>query len=590
MNLFQPPQPLPLSLRYYQREAIDAAYDFLRRRKDNPCIVLPTGAGKTPVMAQLCHDVVSRWNGRVIVLSHVKELIEQTSKTLSEWFPDLNVGVYSAGLNKRDTKSDVLVAGIQSIYKRGLQIAGSNPFNIVLVDEAHRIPTEGEGMYRQLLKDLAVASPRIRVIGLTATPYRLKGGYVCGPDHFLNDICYEAGVKELIAKGYLCPLVSKQSVHSVDSDQLGTRNGEFRAEDLSQAFDGDEVVEQACDEIVKRTLERKSIIIFCCDVKHAEHVQQCLHEMTEEQIGLVTGDSSDRDETIDAFKKGRIRFLVNVNVLTEGFDARQVDCVVLLRSTLSPGLYYQMVGRGLRTHDAKADCLVLDFGGNVLRHGCIDAIQIKSGTVGSGDKPSKVCEQCQEVVGAGYQICPVCGHEFPQREERGPNHEARSYDTPITTDQIKGIRWEISEVCYYEHVKRGADEGTPRTMRVDYFAKFEKVCSEWVCIEHEGWAREKALQWWSERCGLPMPDTAAEAAQLGQAGAIAAPIAIHTHKLPGEKFTNIIKYELGEIPNPSTMVEVEDEWGQVTLVRQPGEDDEVYEPSYDWIDVDELPF
>lgn len=558
-SLFAMSKPQTLELRYYQREAIDAAYDHLRKRSDNPCIVLPTGAGKTPVMATLCNDTATRWNGRVLVLAHVKELIEQTAETITRFYPELKVGVYSAGLGRRETRANVLVAGIQSVHKKVLALAGSDPFKLVVVDEAHRIPTTGDGMYRNLLNDLSIANPKTRVIGLTATPYRLKGGWVCGADHFLNDICYEAGVRELIAKGYLCPLVSKQPRHAVDASAIKVRGGEFAARSLSEAFDSDSVVDMAVAEIAEQTANRKSVLVFCCDVSHAEHVSEAIAEVTGQECGLVTGEQgqSDRDRTINAFKSGRMKYLVNVNVLTEGFDARQVDCVALLRSTLSAGLYYQMVGRGLRTHEDKGDCLVLDFGGNVMRHGCVDAIKVKTPSSGGPfEPPARECPECHEIVSAFYRNCTACGHEFVIVENLGgPNHDPTAAEIPITSDQIKPVEYEISEVGYAEHRKAGAGEDAPRTMRVTYYDGLSAVADEWVCLEHGGIAGERAFSWWSARSDDEMPATVDEAARLGRLGRIAEPTKIAVLKPPGERFKRITKYWMGPKPEPGEVPE-----------------------------------
>ena len=187
-------------LRLYQQEAIDAVYRHLRERDDNPCVVIPTGGGKTPVMATICCDAVSKWGGRVLILAHVKELLEQTAGTLSRIAPDLDVGVYSAGLKRRDTDHPVIVAGIQSVCQRACEL---DRFDLILVDECHLLPSDGEGMYRTFLANARIVNPRVRLIGLTATPYRLKTGMLCGPDNLLNDICYEVGIEELITQEYL---------------------------------------------------------------------------------------------------------------------------------------------------------------------------------------------------------------------------------------------------------------------------------------------------------------------------------------------------------------------------------------------------
>ncbi len=213
-------------LRPYQEAAICAVYEFLRTKMMNPCIVAPTGCGKSLLIATICHDAVTKWSGRVLVLAHVKELLEQTASTLRRIAPDLEVGVYSAGLGKRDTNKAVIVAGIQSVYKKACDL---DRFDLIIVDECHLLPPDGEGMYQTFFRDAKVVNPNVRLIGLTATPYRLKSGMLCGPKNLLNEVCYEIGVKELIEQGFLCPLKSKSGRHKVDCGGLHVRAGEFVA-------------------------------------------------------------------------------------------------------------------------------------------------------------------------------------------------------------------------------------------------------------------------------------------------------------------------------------------------------------------------
>lgn len=375
-------------LRYYQRDAVDSVYKFCEDNPGrNPCVVLPTGAGKTHVLVQICKDVQS-WQGRVLILAHVKELLGQAADKLRA-VSSLDVGIFSAGLKRRDTENDIIVAGVQSVYSKGLELCGSRPFNLVIVDEAHRIPTDGEGMYCQLLQDLQKANPKVRVIGLTATPYRTGQGYVCGDDHFLNEVCYEADIKELIAGGYLCSLSSKKSLQEVDMSGVRKSGGDFNSGEMEDRFNDDEKVKPAVDEICKYTADRKKVLIFCCGIAHATNVAAVLDQLQPGSVRLVTSEHSGRDGAIEAFKQGKAKYLVNVNCLTEGFDATAIDCVVLLRATVSPGLYYQMVGRGLRIDPSKKDCLVLDFGGNVQRHGTLDNLKISKKGKGSGKLASR---------------------------------------------------------------------------------------------------------------------------------------------------------------------------------------------------------
>ncbi|NLE59575.1 MAG: DNA helicase, partial [Planctomycetes bacterium] len=259
-------------------------------------------------------------------------------------------------------------------------------------------------MYQTFVADAKVVNPHVRLIGLTATPYRMKSGMLCGPDNLLNDVCFEVGVKELIAQGYLCPLRTKAGRRKVDTSGLHVRAGEFVGSEVEDLMDTDELVGAACREIIELAADRRAVLIFAASVAHADHVKTTLERLTGEECGLVTGDTAtpERDGLIARFKGERLatnlfgdtapplKYLVNINVLTTGFDAPNVDCVVLLRPTASPGLYYQCVGRGFRLHPDKADCLVLDYGGNILRHGPVDAIRIVDREVGGGgDAPAK---------------------------------------------------------------------------------------------------------------------------------------------------------------------------------------------------------
>ena len=562
-----------ISLRPYQADAITAVYDHLRRRDDHPCVVIPTAGGKTPVMASICRDAVTQWNGRVLILAHVKELLEQAVEKLHAMAPDLwmQIGVYSAGLKSRDTDHPIIVAGIQSVHRRAAELGA---FDLILLDEAHMLPPDGEGMYRTFLAEARKENPNVRLVGLTATPYRMTTGMICGPDNLLNHVCYEVGVRELIVQGFLCPLKTKAGMRKVDTSALHLRGGEFIAGEVEAMMDDEIVVRSACREIVEHTRDRHSVLIFSAGVEHALHVQRVLAEMRQE-CGFVCGETLpfERTETLDRFKSGQLKYLVNVNVLTTGFDAPNIDCVALLRPTNSPGLYYQMVGRGFRLHPSKENCLVLDFGGNILRHGPVDALQLKDRASGNGEAPAKECPQCQAVIHASYSVCPECGHEFPppQREK----HEREASTAGVLSGEVTENEFAVMETHYAIHVKRDAPDDHPRTMRVDYRVGFNDYRSEWVCFEHTGYARGKAQVWWAARSHEPFPETIERAVAICDAGGVAPTLAITVRSVAGEKYDRIVKHRLGAIPP-----------------RMDGSDerDDSNLPEYAGIPADEVPF
>jgi len=560
-----------MQLRDYQQQAVDAVYDYLRNKDGNPCIVCPTGSGKSLLMSTIAYDAVTKWSGRVLILAHVKELLEQTAATIRRIAPDLSVGVYSAGLNSRDTEESVIIAGIQSVYTRAEELGH---FDLVIIDEAHLIPPDGEGMYQTFLTAMREINPHIRLIGLTATPYRMKSGMLCGPDNLLNDICYEIGVKELIEQKYLCPLKTKGGRSKVDCSNLHIRAGEFVSSEVEELMDNADLVASACREIILQTKDRHSVLIFAASVAHAEHVKETITKFSGSECGLVTGDtpSAERDvllkrfkgETVDKNLFGdalpQLKFLVNVNVLTTGFDAPNVDCIVLLRPTASPGLYYQMTGRAFRLHESKQDALVLDYGGNILRHGPVDAIAVKEGREGQkGVAPMKECPECQTIMHAAIKICPDCGYVFPEPEKK---HETEASEAGILSGGMEDTEYAVWDVYYSVHTKKGANAWTPKTMRVEYCVGLNHYFSEWVCPEHDGWARKRFEKWWLERTNDPLPETAEEAVDIANAGGLAMPVAITVRKIPGEKFDRIIKQELGEIPEGIGMIMANtDAWG-----------------------------
>ena len=241
--------------------------------------------------------------------------------------------------------------------------------------------------------------------------------------------------------------------------------------------------------------------------------------------------------------------MVNIGVLTTGFDAPNIDCVAMLRPTKSPGLYYQMTGRGFRPHPGKEDCLVLDFGGNVLRHGPVDAIQVRAqrGHNGNGVvRTQKECPACQSIVPAGTAECPDCGHQLIVA--RRIHHDAKPADAEILakpTDEYLAVQ----KVEYSVHTKRDGTPDDPKTLRVDYTIGWNRVASEWICVGHTGYAREKAETWWRQRSHASVPETAEEAVILAEAGALAETKEIIVRHDPRKRYPKITRHVVGDRPS-----------------------------------------
>ncbi len=540
-----------MELRRYQRDAVEAVYRHLRERDDQPCVVIPTAGGKSLVIATICRDAVQRWQGRVLLVTHVRELIEQNVDKIVRIAPDLAplIGINSAGLGQRDTAHPIIAAGIQSIYQRADELGH---FDLALVDECHLLPADGDGMYLSFFAAARRINPHLRVIGFTATPYRLSSGMICAPANVLNHVCYEVGVRALIDQGFLAPLVAKAGQAKVDTARLSVRGGEFVAGEAEALMDHEQLVASACHEIVSHTVTRKAVLIFAAGIRHGRHVARVLGELTGATVGQVYGDTLafERDETLAQFRDGRLKYLVNVGVLTTGFDAPNIDCIVLLRPTNSTGLYIQMLGRGFRLHPGKKDCAVLDFAGNVLRHGPVDAVEVNEEHGGRGAAPgeppkAEECPTCRALLPRGTDVCPQCSYLFPPPQV---THDARAAAAAVLAPTGSVTEYDVEDTQYLVHQKRDAPPGTPRTLRVDYRVGFHRFCSEWVCFEHHGWARHKAATWWRQRSRALVPETVEEAVQLAHAGAVAATRRITVRRLAGERFDRIIAHTLAAVP------------------------------------------
>ena len=565
-----------LELRDYQRDAKTALYDFLRTKKTNPCIVIPTAGGKSLCIASVAADAVNLWHGRVLILAHVKELVDQNAKEITNICPDLPVGVYSAGLDRRDTTEPVIVAGIQSIYNK---IDQFEPFDLVMVDEVHMVPPDGEGRYQTFLTAAKARNPNLRMVGWTATPFRTQGGLICKPENLFNEIAYEANVKDLIDAGYISKITAKSGVANADLDHLHIRAGEFVAEDVEKAMGEDRLVSTACREIVEKTRERKACLIFCTSVAHCQKVAAEITRCSGEECAIVTGDTSPekREEIIRRLKGEEVqvdlfgtklpplKYCCNVAVMTTGTNIRRLDTIVLLRPTASAGLFIQMVGRGFRLspETGKTECLVLDYGKNVERFGPIDAISVKEPPSGGNHEPlAKVCPQCRALVPLSVMLCKECGYQFPASNKERKSHEAHAANVPILSGEVVVESYDVLDATFQVWTKRTAGPNDPRTVRVTYRCKNSEApagtifdsgalfFSEWVCPEHTGYARSKFEKWWAARASseFSMPDRAEDVCEADFMGFLRKVERITVKRVAGKSYPEMVGYEFGSFP------------------------------------------
>jgi DNA repair protein RadD len=487
-----------LTLRRYQEEALHELFVFWRNGGGNPLIEMATGLGKSVVIAFLVKQLLTDHpEMRVLITAPNRELIDQDIQELLRVWPEAPMGINCDGLDQRDTDTQILFVLVNSVYRNPKALGNRD---LIIVDESHFIPHHEQGMYRATIDVLRELVPDLRVVGLTATPFRLDSGHLCkGEGRIFDSIVYEYGIAQGIRDGWLSPLSSKATRSTIDVSGVGKRGGEFIADQLEAAAIQGDIVVRACNELAGYKGCRRAWLIYCVGIKHAEMVRDELR-VRGVDCEMVLGETpaAERDRIIEDFRAGRLTAIVSVMVLSYGFNVPHVDLIAMLRPTMSTGLYVQQVGRGTRKAEGKTNCLILDFANNVRRHGPVDAVevQIDDRERTKGEAPVKTCPSCREIVMLAVKECPCCGHVFPGREI---SHRPIADTAEILTNQRKRSDWiEVEDFNCFYHAKE-----TP-SLKVSYQCGYERH-SKWVCLEHQGWARIFAEKWWRQMTGGEQP-------------------------------------------------------------------------------------
>lgn len=355
-------------LRDYQQQAVQNVVHFFQKSSEPAMVVLPTGAGKSLVIAELARIA----KGRVLVLAHVKELVEQNHEKYTSY--GLEAGIFSASLGKKDRTQKAIFGSVQSIARTDDSFF--DDFSIVIIDECHRIAEEGSTQYQEVIQKLKNKNSNLKILGLTATPYRLGLGWIyefssagevkSTQKRFFKQCVYELPLSYMIKNKFLTPPVKVDiPVTCYDFSDLKTKNDHYSSADIEEILKNQNrltplIIKNIID--ITEKYDRKGVMIFSSTVKHAEEIMQYLPK---DQARIVLGDTEihQRDQIVEDFKNKKFKYLVNVSVLTTGFDAPHVDVIAILRPTESNSLYQQIIGRGLRLSGDKKDCYVLDYTG-----------------------------------------------------------------------------------------------------------------------------------------------------------------------------------------------------------------------------------
>lgn len=492
------------NLRYFQQNACKGLHVSMHKN-EKPYASLFTGLGKSLVLAALTNRYVNEGK-RVLQLVPRMELVEQNEREALEYLnmPEA-IGIVCGQLNRREKHKQVVIAMASSFVNMRMN---AGKFDYCLIDECHRLRFKEngtKGIYQKIIEALTYINPDIKVCGVTGTPYRLDQGdlheetWKTKP-YFTTkvyDSAIEPGLKKLIEEGYLSHIETLNSSVRVNLDGVKKSGDDYNQTEAGVKFDA--IINDAVEDMRQhfKTHNIRTAVIFASSIANANHILNAWGD--DSTMRIISGESSKqgRKNALEWLKNGSgCRYIVNVNLLTEGFDYRALECVVLLRATISPGLLIQMVGRVIRPHDDKVHGYLIDYGTNIerLTHGGIESIKIP--VVGEKKEkiPTKECTAVNEGVYCGEQNnlsakkCKKCKAEFISESEDG-NYSMRTRAEALKAKQEETFDYDVHEV-YFEHYQK--DE-TPIIKMLFYDENVSLLHTEYICLEHQGSARGLAI-------------------------------------------------------------------------------------------------
>lgn len=502
--------------RWYQTEAVNALFNYFERNDGNPIIALPTGSGKSYVISMFLYSVLFHYpNQRIIVGTHVKELVQQDFDDFISIWPDAPAGVFSAGLGRKDMFQPITFAGIASIVNV-IDIFGH--IDLLIIDECHLLGPNADGMYMRLIAQLRLKNPKLKVIGLTATAWRTGMGLLTNGDIFTDivyDICNIPGFKRLFADGHLVPPRAKRTDTEFDFGGVKIVNGDFSKSGMNEVSAHAETTWKALNESLNKNPDRICRLVFCTGIDHSLLAADMLRHLGLRVAAVHSKMSAkDRDDIILAYRNGELDALTNNGIATTGLNIKQIDHIVMLRGTMSVGLWVQMLGRGTRPYETdgyiKSDCIVSDHAGNARRLGPIDDPFIpKLKGKSAGDAPVKICPACDTYNHASARICDYCGEPFQIKV----GYKASAYeDVLVRSDMPVFETFSVFHVFYTQHIKREAKPTDKPSLKATYNCGVRSFI-EFIPIET---FRKRASDWWRQRFqgSESVPETVSAAMNL----------------------------------------------------------------------------
>lgn len=415
-----------MRLRPRQKAFVERSVSALNARR-NTLGVAPTGAGKTIMLSAVTGESIKDSDAKVCILAHRDELTAQNRAKFERVVP--NVGTSVVDAYEKSWGGQVTFAMVPTLA-RSSNLDGMPRLDLLVIDEAHHAVAAS---YRRIIDRVRDANPEARVFGVTATPNR---GDRKGLREVFDNVADQISLGELIASGHLVPPRTFVIDVGVQDELKSVRktSSDFDMSEVANIMDRAPVTEEVIRHWKEKAGDRQTVI-FCSTVEHAAHVRDAF-QAAGISAALIHGEmpSETRKSVLADYAGGKIRVIVNVAVLTEGWDHPPTSCVVLLRPSSYKSTMIQMVGRGLRTVDpeefpgvVKTDCIVLDFGTSSLIHGTLEQDVDLDGKTSSGEAPTKACPSCGADIPLASSECPICGDAFDE-EEGGPGVTA----TPLS--------------------------------------------------------------------------------------------------------------------------------------------------------------
>ncbi len=543
-----------MQLRDYQHEMVDTVFDYICNKAGNPVVSAPGGVGKSLAMNAIMRRAVEEYPGtRVMSLVHDAKIIEQNYKSMKAFWPKASVGIYSSGLKRRDTQHPIIYAGIQSVAKRAHEFG---KIHIVVIDEADMVSPKETTLYQKFIDALKAVNPKLKVIGFTATAYRMGVGCLTELelwDEVVLDLTKGDRFNQFVDEGFLKPLITKKACVEADVTNIAMKGNDFDEKSMQEAVDTDELNEAVISECIRYGSDRNHWLVFASGVKHGHKLAKLFNSKGVPAIMLSGEDSmEDREHGEADFRDGKYRVLVNVGLYSRGWDMVDLDLIAIVRATQSTQWWVQALLRGTRKSKIATNCLVLDFCGNTRRLGPVNMPLIplprRKGQEVKGECPVKECPQCHSYIHTRIMVCGDCGYIFPPPktiEKKASTVEIMHRVAPVepVVDEFKvlGVRYKPTvSKAGIAYLSVGYSIGTYTFNEAIFF--------------QSGGARHLKL-WWEHRGGqLPLPTSPQEAAD--RSGELRTPSMIRVDVTPQNKYPKVLGCEFDETPDDVEEIDI----------------------------------